>query len=318
MASSSVSQEDIDNDFELSSRRSRVRAARAHKITPPAGRFGESGAVGDDEGGDTSHSTDLHPQFNDLDLSPKPAARLKEKRNVRPTHLNKGKVQRDRRKLREKRRSTGVVHLPSTESTGGSTGEDELDDDEHAPSQHPVTGSGDHGGGETVLDTVPVLQYQISSETRRNTLQNEVIAAPTACASLPSNVPSTTNQSEERREFMSGRGGSGREDRDADEEDNSTLAGVDDRENGCFDLDSQDGASPPPPHSTKTEINDVQSKLVKAEEENRRLLSLLAEKDGHIAVLESQVGSLVQKLARSGISSDLAKLAERGEKEARP
>ncbi|CAG0918535.1 unnamed protein product [Notodromas monacha] len=30
-------------------------------------------------------------------------------------HMNKGKAQRDRRKLREKRRSTGVVHLPSTE-----------------------------------------------------------------------------------------------------------------------------------------------------------------------------------------------------------
>lgn len=34
----------------------------------------------------------------------------------RANHLNKGKQQqRDRRKLREKRRSTGVVHLPSTE-----------------------------------------------------------------------------------------------------------------------------------------------------------------------------------------------------------
>jgi hypothetical protein len=42
--------------------------------------------------------------------------------------MNKGKAQRDRRKLREKRRSTGVVHLPSTESTNGSTGED--DDEE--------------------------------------------------------------------------------------------------------------------------------------------------------------------------------------------
>ena len=29
--------------------------------------------------------------------------------------MNKGKQQRDRRKLREKRRSTGVVHMPSTE-----------------------------------------------------------------------------------------------------------------------------------------------------------------------------------------------------------
>ena len=33
----------------------------------------------------------------------------------RTGNVNKGKQQRDRRKLREKRRSTGVVHLPSTE-----------------------------------------------------------------------------------------------------------------------------------------------------------------------------------------------------------
>lgn len=33
----------------------------------------------------------------------------------RANHLNKGKQTRDRRKLREKRRSTGVVHLQSTE-----------------------------------------------------------------------------------------------------------------------------------------------------------------------------------------------------------
>lgn len=94
----------------------------------------------------------------------------------RPNHLNKGKQPRDRRKLREKRRSTGVVHLPSTEvrssfvsllppffmkfifilyllfkiysilcfqSTGGSTGEDDGD----------------------------VLS--MTAETRRNTIQNE-------------------------------------------------------------------------------------------------------------------------------------------------
>jgi len=34
---------------------------------------------------------------------------------IRPNFVNKGKQQRDRRKLREKRRSTGVVHLQSTE-----------------------------------------------------------------------------------------------------------------------------------------------------------------------------------------------------------
>ncbi|CAG0921019.1 unnamed protein product [Notodromas monacha] len=36
MASSSVSQDDIDNDFEKCSRRSKIRTARAHKITPPS------------------------------------------------------------------------------------------------------------------------------------------------------------------------------------------------------------------------------------------------------------------------------------------
>jgi hypothetical protein len=36
-------------------------------------------------------------------------------------HGSRGKQQRERRKLREKRRSTGVVYLGNTESTGGST-----------------------------------------------------------------------------------------------------------------------------------------------------------------------------------------------------
>lgn len=34
MASSSVSQEDVENDFELSSRRSRIRTARARTVNP--------------------------------------------------------------------------------------------------------------------------------------------------------------------------------------------------------------------------------------------------------------------------------------------
>lgn len=42
-----------------------------------------------------------------------------------PGGAGRNKGVRDRRKLREKRRSTGVMHVPSTESTGGSTGEDE-------------------------------------------------------------------------------------------------------------------------------------------------------------------------------------------------
>ena len=61
-------------------------------------------------------------------------------------HAMKGKQQRDRRKLREKRRSTGVVHLASTESTGGSTsGEEEMS------------------------------ECDVGTETKRNTQQNEII-----------------------------------------------------------------------------------------------------------------------------------------------
>ena len=60
-------------------------------------------------------------------------------------HGSKVKQQRDRRKLREKRRNTGVIHLASTESTGGSTtGEEDMKED-------------------------------MSSETKKNTEQNEII-----------------------------------------------------------------------------------------------------------------------------------------------
>merc|ERR1712110_879413 len=66
-------------------------------------------------------------------------------------HANRGKQQKDRRKLREKRRSTGVVHLASTESTGGSTtGDDEESSDAAVQS--------------TAVDKVLL-------ETRRNTYQ---------------------------------------------------------------------------------------------------------------------------------------------------
>ena len=45
-------------------------------------------------------------------------------------HGSRGKQQRERRKLREKRRSTGVVHLGGKESTGGSTTGEEDGKDE--------------------------------------------------------------------------------------------------------------------------------------------------------------------------------------------
>ncbi|XP_063983258.1 PRKC apoptosis WT1 regulator protein-like isoform X3 [Diachasmimorpha longicaudata] len=130
MASSSVSQEDFDNDFEFTTRRSRIRTVRTRVGPQRAGdittiNFQKNPADTDDPPICESSSNNVLPLEHDNQQN-KPMMRKPEKRVTgRPTHINKGKQQRDRRKLREKRRSTGVVHLPSTESTGGSTGEDE-------------------------------------------------------------------------------------------------------------------------------------------------------------------------------------------------
>ncbi|XP_015440187.1 PREDICTED: PRKC apoptosis WT1 regulator protein-like isoform X5 [Dufourea novaeangliae] len=129
MASSSVSQEDFDIDFQLTSRRSRIRTARA-RIGPP--RITDTSSINfqkntpnvEESQGVCETSTNSAPEHENQQN--KPVMRKQDKRVTgrvlsvvpclhRPTHMNKGKQQRDRRKLREKRRSTGVVHLPSTE-----------------------------------------------------------------------------------------------------------------------------------------------------------------------------------------------------------
>lgn len=148
MASSSVSQDDIDNDYEKNSRRSRIRTARARQINPSGSRAdnnahphdeAEERALDNNPTAATAAQNEeeeaAHVQAESMqgdgargadpggadDTSPKPMCRAKDKRVLPPSklhHANKGKQQRDRRKLREKRRSTGVVHLASTESTG--------------------------------------------------------------------------------------------------------------------------------------------------------------------------------------------------------
>ncbi|XP_043276792.1 uncharacterized protein [Venturia canescens] len=131
MASSSVSQEDFDNDFEFTSRRSRIRTARVRIGPPRAGDVTSisyqknAGDAEESQGICEPTSTTVLPSDHENQQN-KPVIRKLEKRPTgrvssvvsclhRPTHINKGKQQRDRRKLREKRRSTGVVHLPSTE-----------------------------------------------------------------------------------------------------------------------------------------------------------------------------------------------------------
>ena len=137
MASSSVSQDDIDNDFEKNSRRSRIRTARARQINPSGCRvesnqtnatdpvdleLGEELNSASCGGASNSNANAANNTINkydklvaasdeaaDHETSPKPIIRTggKEKRPNKIHHGNKGKQQRDRRKLREKRRSTG-------------------------------------------------------------------------------------------------------------------------------------------------------------------------------------------------------------------
>ena len=69
--------------------------------------------IGESTFGNVEHETSPKPVLRTA------AAAKDAKRPTKPPHhVNKGKQQRDRRKLREKRRSTGVVHLASTGTKG--------------------------------------------------------------------------------------------------------------------------------------------------------------------------------------------------------
>jgi hypothetical protein len=152
MASSSVSQEDVEAEFHLLSRRSKIRTARARNplaFSQRPGKYCFAAGLWDcidwhlfcfpEQEMKWKQKIEKRAQNQQARLkiegpsTPTNAQRgnflslqetLKKcllKFSVhsfagsRPNYVNKGKLQRDRRKLREKRRSTGVVHLQSTE-----------------------------------------------------------------------------------------------------------------------------------------------------------------------------------------------------------
>ncbi|XP_064102185.1 PRKC apoptosis WT1 regulator protein-like isoform X1 [Macrobrachium nipponense] len=299
MASSSVSQEDVEVDFETSSRRSRIRTARARNINPTSrpgdpsqmpmlhltvpGEADEECEGSDRDGGGGGGGGGLFPGAPDHDASPKPATRLKEKRMNRPNHTNKGKQQRDRRKLREKRRSTGVVHLPSTESTGGSTGEDEE-------------------------------LLSMTAETRRNTHYNEHIEKEKQAAAgdhhaVISGTPSASDH-KHKKSFTSHRNKSP-SDLEADDEDNqdydsltgmsdSTLSLVQPAKSALHSSNNLQTTRPPANGRPATPTSEsVDELLESAREENRRLLGLLEERDRRITLLESRLSILTGELAQA-------------------
>ncbi|XP_011696649.1 PREDICTED: PRKC apoptosis WT1 regulator protein-like isoform X7 [Wasmannia auropunctata] len=194
MASSSVSQEDFDNDFELTSRRSRIRTARARVGPARAGDVSSisfqknTPDVEESQGAyDTGSNPVLPPEHENLQS--KPIIRKQDKRVTgrvfsvvsclhRPTHINKGKQQRDRRKLREKRRSTGVVHLPSTEERNArlytqrrnkSHSDLEADDEEFdSLNQSDSVNQSDHGNHEPQTSVNTTVRPRLPTPTGDN------------------------------------------------------------------------------------------------------------------------------------------------------
>ena len=73
---------------------------------------GAGGAVADDARDEAADAGG-----GDHDSPTRGSARGKEKRG-RPLHLYKGKTAKEKRKLREKRRSTGVLHFPTSTEVG--------------------------------------------------------------------------------------------------------------------------------------------------------------------------------------------------------
>ena len=131
MASSSVSQESLDrDDYEYNARRSRIRPVRTRASMPAVHSKidsydvtlqGDRDPINGDhhhtshtETGDSHITGGLNPVVGEHDSPTRGASRVKDKR-VRPSHLHKSKPAKDKRKLREKRRSTGVVHMLSPE-----------------------------------------------------------------------------------------------------------------------------------------------------------------------------------------------------------
>ncbi|CAN7999378.1 unnamed protein product [Ixodes hexagonus] len=303
MASSSLSQEDVDHELEVqSSRRSRIRTARANAVARGSLSMREcsAGGVGDCDSGAALGACTEGSQAaasEQHDASPKPCSRAKDKRcPPRPTHPNKCKAQRERRKLREKRRSTGVVHLQSTESTGGSTGEEE----EELLSMSAETRRN------TALNEVP-LETGFVGPADGQTPQEKLIFSHCFCAqvkNITKTYPTRNNKSPS--------------DLDADDEDNQDYDSAVNQSDSALSLvqDSNHSSSGGPtsssagstahlPPNTRGALSNgsweaMQRKdeaLERSREESRNLVQLVREKEVRIHNLERKVLALTKELS---------------------
>ena len=120
MASSSLSQESLDHELKVLTRRNRVKVANRNRSTYSKHESFETTddhdladiKVEDFISGD--HTLGMSPGFLFYDHESPNRFKVKDKRWPGYPHKAKPLV-KDKRKLREKRRSSGVMHMQSTE-----------------------------------------------------------------------------------------------------------------------------------------------------------------------------------------------------------
>ncbi|XP_053112103.1 PRKC apoptosis WT1 regulator protein [Hemicordylus capensis] len=169
----------------------------------------------------------------------------------------KGKGQIEKRKLREKRRSTGVVNIPATESL------DEYDDDE---------------AGQKERKREDVI-------TQQNTLQNESASADPSASyilqdtsrTISNRYKSTTNTSDDdvssRYSRPAGRTGYNR-----------------------YNRDSNSSGNIIPNNSLEKKIEDLEKELAKERQENLRLVRIAQDKEELIGKLKEEIDLLIRDL----------------------
>ncbi|XP_029452986.1 PRKC apoptosis WT1 regulator protein [Rhinatrema bivittatum] len=186
-----------------------------------------------------------------------PPAKAKDKGKSSGPSARKGKGQIEKRKLREKRRSTGVVNIPSAESP------DEYDDDESGQKERKRE------------DTV----------TQRNTVQNE---------SLNIDPNDSFVQQETSRTVSSRFKGTGNapEDEISNRYSRTERAGY-----NRYNRDTNSSANSVQQSSgLEKKIDELERELARERQENMRLVKVLQEKDEIIGKMKEEIDLLNRDL----------------------
>ncbi|XP_042325108.1 PRKC apoptosis WT1 regulator protein [Sceloporus undulatus] len=169
----------------------------------------------------------------------------------------KGKGQIEKRKLREKRRSTGVVNLPATESL------DEFDDDEAGQKE----------------------RKREDAITQQNTMQNESASADSSASYILQDTSRTISNRYKSTTNMPDDDVSSRYSRAAD------RAGY-----NRYNREANSSGNIIPNNSLEKKIEDLEKELAKERQENLRLVRIAQDKEELIGKLKEEIDLLNRDL----------------------